>query len=332
MDTVGDRVGENHRWAIVLAGGEGTRLRPLTTDAAGVAVPKQFCSFQRPHSMLRDALHRAERHVPKEQIVTVVAAGHRHWWEPELADFPRENVLQQPANRGTAAGILFPLIEILRRDPEAEILVLPSDHFVGDEAVLEQAFQAALPAAHEVFQRVVLLGITPDVPDAEYGWIVPRSRGKELVAGVERFVEKPEAGVARRLLREGGLWNSFMFAASGKTLLFLYREILPDLLLPFLPRLIESAEAWDPARLAETYRDLSTYDFSRHLLERAANHLGVLAVPPCGWSDLGTPDRIRRCLVQSGEDWDVDIHSKYAGRVVGLPARGTPLKVSSGAR
>lgn len=331
MKPEGHRMREGNRWAIILAAGEGTRLRTLTTDEAGVPVPKQFCSFQRPHSMLRDALNRAERLVPKDRIVTIVAAGHRQWWGAELADFPSENILKQPENKGTAAGVLFPLMEILRRDPEAEILVLPSDHFVADEAVLEKAFRAALPAAHEIFQRVVLLGVMPDYPDSEYGWIVPRMRGREMVAGVERFVEKPELGVANRLFLEGGLWNSFMFAASGKTLLHLYREILPDLLSPFLPRLLASQDDWDLAELGKIYRDLPSYDFSKHLLERAAGHLGVLAVPPCGWSDLGTPDRIRRCLVQSGEDWDVDVATKYAGRLVGLPTASPLQKVSGGA-
>ncbi|MFO1463296.1 MAG: sugar phosphate nucleotidyltransferase [bacterium] len=310
---------ENNRWAIVLAAGEGSRLRCLTTDASGTAVPKQYCSFQRPHSMLRDALLRAERLIPKERIVTIVAAGHERWWQPELVDIPRENILVQPQNRGTAAGVLLPLMEILRRDPDAEVLVLPSDHFIEDEAVLERAFRAALPAAHEVFRRVVLLGIMPDLADAQYGWIVPRAPGKEKVYGVESFVEKPDQAVANRLFRQGGLWNSFMFAASGKTLLYLFQEILPQLLEPFVGRLFDASRFWDPVHLAEIYEQLPTLDFSRHLLERVPASLGVLPVPPCGWSDLGTPERIQRCLVRSGENWDVELYSKQAGRPILLP-------------
>lgn len=326
MGSFGRMTRKNNRWAIVLAAGDGTRLRTLTTDVSGIAVPKQFCSFRRPSSMLRDALTRAEGLVPKNRIVTVVAARHRRWWEPELRDFPAENVILQPENKGTAAGLLLPLIEILRRDPDAEILVLPSDHYVADEKVLKMAFLAALPAAHEAFQRVVLLGITPDQPDTEYGWIVPMARGKEVVCGVERFVEKPALGIANRLFLEGGLWNSFMFAASGKTLLFLYQEILPDLLSPFLERLFDTHPRWNAVKLAELYQALPNYDFSRDLMEKASQHLAVLPVPPCGWSDLGTPERVRRCLAESHRDWDIDLYSKFEGKLLALPSERGPTK------
>ena len=272
--------------------------------------------------MLRDALTRAESLVPKDRIVTVVAARHRRWWEAELKEFPSENVVIQPENKGTAAGLLLPLMEILRRDADAEVLVLPSDHYVADETVLKMAFLAALPAAHEAFQRVVLLGITPDQADTEYGWIVPMPRGKEFVCGVERFVEKPELGIAMRLFREGGLWNSFMFAASGHTLLYLFQEILPDLLSPFLPRLFDVSPRWNSVALAELYQKLPTYDFSRHLMEKASHHLGVLPVPPCGWSDLGTPERVRRCLAESSRDWEIDLYSKFEGKLLALPSEG----------
>ncbi|HCU23942.1 MAG TPA: hypothetical protein DF383_02905 [Deltaproteobacteria bacterium] len=310
---------ENHRWAIVLAAGEGTRLRSLTTDAVGTSIPKQFCSFQRPHSMLRDAVLRARRHVLPEHILVIVSTLHRLWWKPQLADFPEENIVEQPESRGTAAGVLLPLIEILRRDPEAEIFLLPSDHFVKKENVLEHAAAAAFPAAHEAFQRVVLLGMMPEHPDPDFGWIVPRLRGREMIPGVEAFVEKPEPSIAKRLFQTGGLWNSFILAASGKTLLFLFQEKLPDLLAPVLPRIFQSGGRWNPRELAAVYERLPSYDFSKNLLERAVSRLGVMPVPPCGWSDLGTPERVRRCLIRSGENWDVDYYSKFLGRPILLP-------------
>jgi len=120
-----------HLWAILLAAGDGLRVRSFTTDARGASIPKQYCAFDGRHSMLRWAVNRAARLVPKRQIVAVVARQHQRLWQRELSDLAPENLLVQPQNKGTAAGLLLPLLDILRRDPQATILVLPSDHFVA---------------------------------------------------------------------------------------------------------------------------------------------------------------------------------------------------------
>src|SRR5262245_59785103 len=131
-------------WAIVLAAGEGSRLRQLTTDAAGVATPKQYWSLSGGRSLLGDAVLRARRIAPKGRVLIVVAAEPEHLWRDELAAVPPQNLIVQPANRGTAPGILLPLMAIRARDPEARFFVLPSDHFVRKEHVLETALRAAL--------------------------------------------------------------------------------------------------------------------------------------------------------------------------------------------
>src|SRR5882672_10237347 len=135
---------QRRTFAIVLAGGDGTRLSGLTTTRAGVRVPKQFCSLAGGPTLLRQTVERAAALVPRAQILAVVSEGHRQWWRDELADLPPENVLVQPANRGTAAGILVGALAIARRAPGARLLVLPSDHYVGDEATLRGAFRTAL--------------------------------------------------------------------------------------------------------------------------------------------------------------------------------------------
>src|SRR5262245_31154240 len=110
----------NQSWAIVLAAGEGKRLRELTMRG-GIDTPKQFCSLRGGRSLLGDALARAARIAPRKRMLVVVAAEHRRFWERELADLPRENVIVQPANRGTAAGVLLPALTVLERDPEARL-------------------------------------------------------------------------------------------------------------------------------------------------------------------------------------------------------------------
>ncbi|NOT30898.1 MAG: NTP transferase domain-containing protein [Planctomycetes bacterium] len=289
----------NHNWAIVLAAGDGTRLRELTTQS-GISTPKQFCSLRGGRSLLGDALARAARIVPKKRIVVVVAEEHRRFWEPELAALVRENVVVQPKNKGTAAGILLPLLTVLERDPEARIALLPSDHFVSKEYVIESSLRLALESLDEAEGGLTLLGITPDAPETGYGWIVPRESDR-LLRPVERFVEKPAPGVAAELFAAGALWNSFLFAVKGETLLRFYSERLPELRSAF-ERTFGAGLDQRAALLAALYAGLETRDFSRDVLQGNERDLRLEIVPPCGWTDLGTPARVEACLATLRED------------------------------
>jgi mannose-1-phosphate guanylyltransferase len=303
---------ENGRsWALVLAAGDGTRLRELTTRN-GIATPKQYCSLRGGRSLLGDALARAGRCVPRKRVVVVVAEEHSRFWERELADFPPENIVVQPGNRGTAAGILLPLMTVLERDDEARLAILPSDHFVALESVMAESLRLALGSLEENASGVTLLGITPDAPETGYGWIVPE-RTARLLAPVERFVEKPDAVRARELFATGALWNSFLFAAGADALLGLYRARLPDLLSEF-----QAAFGRPPGRttrLAELYARLESSDFSRDVLQGSAASLRLAIVSPCGWTDLGTPERVAQCLALLREDGVVQVGAR--GRLSG---------------
>ena len=281
-------------WAIVLAGGDGSRLRHLTTTRSGVTVPKQFCSLSGGPSLLRQTIERAAALVPRDQIVVIVSEAHRAFWHDELVDLPPENVVVQPENRGTASGILLPALRIRRDDPEAEVLVLPSDHHVEDEAILRGSFRAALRDLREDPTRIVLLGITPDSADSQYGWIVPGPALRGDTRAIELFVEKPPAERASQLFARGALWSSFLFACRVSSLMEAFELSEPHLL-----RALESESSCigvADAALATVYARLTPTDFSRSVLERFPQRLGVVAVPPCGWSDLGTPERISSVL------------------------------------
>lgn len=278
-------------WTIILAAGDGTRLRALTTNAQGITIPKQFCSFRSPKSMLTHTLERAAGVVPHDRIVSVVAAQHQQWWEPELAHLPRSNVVIQPQNRGTAIGILLPLLVIQQRDPSAVVVILPSDHFVANEAVMAQSLTQAARAASENISKVVLLGIAADAPDTEYGWIVPSRPVMGPFRQVDSFVEKPALAVADALMRRGALWNSFILVASVSALIRFYERTHPNILHEFPLELSDLS-------LDELYDMLPSVDFSHDILERNSDDLWVLPVPSCGWSDLGTPEKIV-CLLRA---------------------------------
>lgn len=285
-----------HDWALILAGGDGSRLQSLTMTASGVAVPKQFCSFGSDASLLHDAMRRAQAVTKAERTCVVVSEHHRLWWEALDLSIPDGNVIEQPRNRGTATGILLPLLEILRRDPDAGLLVLPSDHFVRDEPLLASCLSAAMFSVRRQPGQIVMLGITPDEPDPELGYIVAEDAVGSNLRSVSEFVEKPSMTAAHVLIARGGVWNSFIFAAHGQSLLHAFELRAPELVAEMRQVVSITEPHARQAELAELYERAPALDFSRDILQRFPSLLRVLTVPPCGWSDLGTPHRVTEAL------------------------------------
>lgn len=285
-------------WAIVLAGGEGERLRALARDERGRPAPKQFCPLGGLRPPLAAAIERAESLVPRERVMVSVIEAHRPWWSAQLAGRATETIASQPLPRGTATGILLPLLAILERDPGARVLILPADHAVEDETVLRRALERAAWVAGERPDAPVLLGITPTSADGELGWVIPAGRPDADSHAVEAFVEKPGPEIARKLMAAGGMWNAFLVATKGAALVRLFERHMPELHAPLaaLPQL------WTPGarRPIERFESLPSRDFSHDLLTPAAAGLRVIRVPACGWTDLGTPTRLFEWLASHG--------------------------------
>jgi mannose-1-phosphate guanylyltransferase len=288
-------------WSVVLAGGDGTRLRALTTRPCGTAVPKQFCSLQGGRTLLEDAVARAAGVVDKQRICAIVAQQHREWWPSALRGMPAQNIFVQPRNRGTAIGVLYSALRALALDPDAKLLLLPADHYVRDEAVLRQSLRIALARLERDPSTPVLLGLEPDEVDAELGYILPAEVDPLGGYRVGRFIEKPTAQVAESIIDAGGLWNAFIIAASAQSLLNLYLQRFAPIVMEMQVIMSRATQAGLPAAsgwaaIADMYERLPDVDFSRHILEGREAHLRVVRVPPCGWSDLGTPKRVGETL------------------------------------
>ncbi len=200
-------------WALVLAAGEGSRLRSLTRNEQGVVLPKQFCSLQGGPCLLQEALQRAASIAPLQRICSVVAEQHRQWWTPLLSYLPEQNVISQPQNRGTAFGILLPLLRIIERDPDATVVLLPADHYLSAEKIM---------------------------------------------------------------------------AASVRTLLSLFDGRFATT--------IAALRGFGGADLDSVYQNLRSMDFSKDVLQGRESILRVIGVAHCGWTDLGTPERVGRIL------------------------------------
>jgi mannose-1-phosphate guanylyltransferase len=284
-------------WVVVLAAGEGRRLQGLTTTASGAVIPKQYCSLLGGPSLLQEALRRAQSIASVARICTVVADQHRHWWSQQAQSLPQDNIVVQPRNRGTANGILLPLLQILRRDPNARIVLLPSDHYFEDERELAHWLGDASSRVSSAAADILLLGFEPRSADPELGYIVPRQPLGSRCWTVGAFVEKPAPSRASELVRQGALWNAFIIAAEARTLLALYERHCGDIVRS-MRAAVDRAAAGDMTALGALYQELPDIDFSRDLLEGAERPLRVLAVPQCGWSDLGTPERVAAVLLE----------------------------------
>lgn len=314
-------------WAVVLAGGEGTRLRGFVRQVLKSERPKQFCRIVGSRSMLRHTWDRALRVVSPDRIVTIITAGQ----EPYLAEEARSGVpgavLVQPENKETAPGLLLPLLWIARRAPEATVLVFPADHFVWEEDRFAAHVRSAAAAARDLPDRLTLLGVEADGPDVGYGWIAP---GEPVGAGpaaelygVRRFWEKPDPSTAARLLARGYLWNTLVLAGRLRAYLGLAAAHVPQVLC--LLRGVEDhlgtpAEA---AALATAYGRMPPTNLSRALLARCPEGLMVLAARGVTWSDWGDPDRIV-CTLRRFDRRPIWLPAYARARAAGASLRAAP--------
>jgi mannose-1-phosphate guanylyltransferase len=289
-------------WAVVLAAGEGSRLRSLTTQKNGYSVPKQFCSLRGGPTLLDDAIERAAKIVAQQRICPIVAEQHRSWWQPLIERLPDGNIIVQPANRGTGIGILYAVMYVLARDPSAHIVLFPADHFVQDEALLEGALRMALDGIQRNPRSPVLLGLEPDEADADLGYIVPGEPDPHGGHRVQRFIEKPSRKVAGQLAGQGALWNTFIIAAAGQALIDAFFAKRFPLVIAQIEKFLgkttrdgrTTSLAWSD--LASIYQRFPVVDFSRDILSGRESELRVVKAPSCGWSDLGTPQRLAATL------------------------------------
>ncbi|MCA9728583.1 MAG: NTP transferase domain-containing protein [Candidatus Eisenbacteria bacterium] len=329
-------------WSIVLAAGEGTRLQGLTRDETGRVVPKQFYRIDGDTSMLRWTLDRVGTVVPGHRIVPIVADQHRRWWGSELAAVPQANIVVQPRNRGTVAGILLPLLNLTLRDPDATVLVTPSDHHMDDTRAFRRMVAQAEETIAEEPERIVLIGVPARRPDPELGWLVPVPRAPESRApwessygsvryDVAEFVEKPDIRLAARLQREGAFWNTGIVVARAQALLGLIRSALAEVHDRFLTA-VEEGLFDDPNVVLDLYDEIGSFDFCRDVLEPSAGHLTLLTLPDESWVDLGTEGRIQEWRGRRAHRAGLGENARWrSGSVATVPSgapRSVPLEPS----
>jgi len=277
-----------HEWAVILAGGDGTRLRELSYKISGDHRPKQFCEFFGGKSLLAHTRDRLQPVFRDEKTFYVLNRAHQMYYSRELSDVAPSQKLIQPANRGTAPAIALAVLEILQRDPDATIALFPSDHHYLESSIFRATVDRALRLAKQDDDRVLIVGAPATYPEVEYGWIQPGGTVTQhlpnSVQYVTRFWEKPGLADARRLQKSGCLWNTFVTIGSGGAFLKLLAATVPHLLAAIGGRFSATA-------LEQIYLEIEPIDFSRDVLSLVPERLLVLRDGPSGWTDFGSPER-----------------------------------------
>ena len=288
------------RWGVILAGGDGVRLQPLTQLICGDDRPKQFCPLFGERTLLGQTLQRSEQTIPREQLLVSLSGHHRKWYSQEAGLRPSQRVVQ-PANKGTAPPILHSLLSLAQLDAQALVAILPCDHHYSDEQSFASALEYAFETVAERTDSVVLLGAKPDYPEVEYGWIElgsPLGREGSELFRVRRFQEKPAIEVARRLFEQGSVWNTFVMVGHVRAFLQMVQTALPSLL-----NVLASARMWTGQEMQiedSLYESVPSVCFSRRVLSAETEQLVVLRLNEVGWSDLGDPGRAFLAARESG--------------------------------
>jgi mannose-1-phosphate guanylyltransferase len=268
-----------NRWAVILAGGVGSRFWPLSTPQR----PKQLLPLVDDAPLLVNTVRRLAPAVPAERTLVITNADLANAVRSLLPALPSDNVIAEPRAAGTAPALVWAALEIERRDADTSVMLcVHADWAIADE----RAFRSALENAAQVAERhaaLVTVGVVPARPDPGLGYIQPG----EAVDGarrVARFVEKPDRPTAERMVRDGYLWNSGIFVWRVKDFLDEVRVHAPE-----VADAIRAGATDDIRRFFASVRPIAV-DYA--VLERSAR---VLVLPgDFGWDDVGTWGALHR--------------------------------------
>lgn len=287
---------QSHRWAVILAGGDGTRLRKLTRAVAGDDRPKQFCRIIGDKTLLEQTQRRVAVLLPSTQTFVVLTRTHECFYQELLNDSTAARWLIQPENKGTAPAVLLSLLRIAQLSPHGVVAFFPSDHHFTEEGRFISDVEMAFELVEAEPSLITLLGVTPEHSEEQYGWIEPvktsMNQDDQRFFPVRRFWEKPSRSVAQKLMHAGALWNTFVMVGHVKALLDIIFLTLPDLYRNFSSARDLLGSHNEERVLRDLYSRIPSTNFSTEVLSRRPGELSVLKLGNVGWTDLGEPHRV----------------------------------------
>jgi mannose-1-phosphate guanylyltransferase len=292
-------------WSIILTTEESQHAKPLIERWLGGPKPNQYCAFVGRRSLFQHTVDRSDLVTSPDRRLVVASEAHRGEVYTQLEGRPRGLVILQPRDCGTASAAYVGLAHVKAQDPEATVLIFPSDHFFYPEHCFLSATWQAVWAAEQLEDKVVLLGVKPDIPDPESGWIFP---GRKLVENdmgsvmsVSSLLDNPSRERAEKIVREGGLRNTFLIAAKLRTLWELGWRFFPltMALFEWVGESLGTEEETDALRTS--YRLMSKVALSGELLGHVPDRLAVVPLLEGRWSDWGKPREIVKSIREMGK-------------------------------
>ncbi len=294
---------KNHCYSVIIAGGKGTRFWPLSRAQR----PKQLLKILSRKSLIAETAQRVLGLGGRKQTLVVTVAEQVEALRRELPTLPRTNFIAEPQGKNTAPCIGLAALEIIRRDSAGVMIVLPADHWVADVKAFRQTLEHAVDLAARQ-DRLITLGIQPDYPETGYGYI---TKGKKVsgpkgasIHQVKNFTEKPAETLAKKLIRQGALWNSGIFVWKSVTLLELLQRYQPEIgaRLTAIAQAADGKSLGNPhprlrTRIAREYKKMPSLSIDYAVLEKAGAEGQVLTVEAdFSWSDVGSWAAVHRMM------------------------------------
>jgi mannose-1-phosphate guanylyltransferase len=282
-------------YTIVMAGGRGERFWPLSTSN----LPKPFIPLLGPKSLLQDTVARMQPLVPLEKILISIGKEHEEIARHQLPQVPAENFIIEPVGRDTSACLGFCAIHVEKRDPQATLLALPADHFIGNGDAYLKTIQKGIDNLESA--TAVVFGINPTRAETGYGYVQTEKPAVQADAWpVIRFIEKPDAPTAERYVAAGNyFWNSGMFLWKNRTLLELFRKFMPETYqgLCALRPLLGKKDG--EAQLTDIFAALPRISIDYGIMEKSS---GLRLIPAeFVWDDIGNWASLARALAPDAQ-------------------------------
>lgn len=270
-------------YALLMAGGVGSRFWPVSTEA----FPKQFHDMLGTgDTLLQKTFNRLAKLVPEDQILVLTNVKYNALVKEQLPQIAQKNIVLESAMRNTAPCILLSALKVEKENPDAVMIVAPSDAWIEDEKAFVNDLQKAFDASQEE-GVITTLGIQPTFPNTGYGYIHYDKEDSAFAKAVKRFTEKPNYEAAKTFVESGEyLWNAGMFIWSVETVLNGFEEHLPKMYALFQ----EGYEGYntpdEQAFIAINYPKAENISIDYGIMEK---HDTVKVVPATfDWNDLGT--------------------------------------------
>lgn len=310
----------NSNYLVILAGGSGTRLWPLSRKN----FPKQFLKVASPESLLRETVTRLKDQVPLQNVLIVCGKDHADLMKKEFPEFSPEQFILEPCGRNTAPAIALASLVLLRKDPEAVMVILPADHKIpsSSQKKFQEVIQQAIHYSRE-WKGLLTLGIQPTYSATGYGYLQQGEEIAPTLFRVKQFREKPELETAQKYVESGDyLWNSGMFVWKASEFWKNYEKFLPPdaLLLSSLNQNPGSSE-WEK-KLQEIYPRLTSISVDYAVMEKSDSVQMMKA--QFEWDDVGSLKSLFKYFQQDKNG------NACEGRVVTLDASGNLLMSDEG--